>query len=487
MKNPLLCLIAIAVLLISAVAQAQTYAPATGITQSPAQADYYDFEEMAIEKVKSTPASKIEKGRSALPFEKWLQNLAGKDAEMEWELNDCGEGGGSDRERDSPLCVGVTANLPDGRYLTVEVGVANASDINKSRLPGGVGVRNVYAGYKGVSFVSGSGLDKNGALVKLEDFMKVDAQSISLYQAAEKGDMHTAQAMLKQGADLHSGYGAKALFVAAGNGQLPMVRLLVDTGANVNAKVGEETVLSHAIWRSDQYYPKAESTRLASTTDYVVVSDSYFEIVKLLLEKGADAYSRNMALMSASRRQNSPSSQLDILRLLLKSGADVNYREPGYQITPLMWASEGENIEVVLMLLEAGAQVNAVSAFSNTALSASAEKGSVEVMRLLLEHGANVRPIDAQSPLIEAVRTGSMEKTRLLLEHGADINAPARITNITPLMVAALYGHFSIAKMLIEKGADVDQRATGDTALSIAIQQHRPKIAKLLRDAGARQ
>lgn len=457
------------------------------LTHSPAHADYDAFEEMAIKKVKSTPTSQIEKGRSALPFEKWLQNLAGKDAEMEWELNDCGEGGGSDRDRDTPLCVGVTANLPDGRYLTVEVGVANASDINKSRLPGGVGVRNVYAGYKGVSFVSGSGLDKDGALIKLEEFMKVDARSISLYQAAEKGDVQTAQAMLKLGADLHSGYGAKALFVAAGNGQLPMVRLLVDAGADVNAKVGSETVLSHTTsWRG-QYYPNKESEKLAATTGYVVGWESYIEIVKLLLDKGADAYSRNTALMSATRRQNSLRQQLDILRLLLKSGADVNYRTPDYQITPLMWASEGENIEVVLMLLEAGAQVNAVSAFSDTALSASAEKGTVEIMQLLIEHGANVRPKDAQSPLIEAVRTGSMEKARILLEHGADINAPARVTNSTPLMQAALYGHFNIAKMLIEKGADVNRRATGDTALSIAIQQHRPKIAKLLSGAGARQ
>ena len=52
------------------------------LTQSPAYADYASFEEMAIAKVKSTPTSKIEEGRSALPFEKWFQNLAGKGAVM---------------------------------------------------------------------------------------------------------------------------------------------------------------------------------------------------------------------------------------------------------------------------------------------------------------------------------------------------------------------------------------------------------------------
>jgi len=457
------------------------------LTQSPAHADYNSFEWMAIEKVKTTPTSQIEKGRSALPFEKWFQNLAGKGAVMKWELNDCGEGGGSDRARDMPLCVGVTANLPDELYLTVEVAVANASDIERGKLPGGIGVRNVYAGYKGVSFVSGSGLDKGGALIQLEEFMKVDARSSNLYQAAEKGDVLTAQAMLKLGADLHSGYGAKALFIAAGNGQLPMVRMLVDAGADVDAKVGSETVLAHTIWKGSYHYPNAESEKLAATTGYVVGWDSYFEIVKLLLEKGANAYSKNEALMSASRRRDPASRQLDILRLLLMSGANVNYKEPAYQITPLMWASEELNAEVVGFLLEAGADVNAVSAFSHTALSAAAEKSSVEVMRLLLEHGAEVRPKDAQSPLIEAVGSGSLEKTRILLEHGADINAPARVTNLTPLMEAALYGHLSIAKMLIEKGADVNRRGTGSTALSLAIQNHRPKIVKLLKDAGAKE
>jgi ankyrin repeat protein len=458
-------------------------------TQSAAFADYASFEEMAIAKVKTTPTSQIEAGRSNQPFETWLQNLAGKDAELKWELNDCGEGSGgpADRERDMPLCVGANAKLPDGRYLTAEIGVASASDMKRARLPGGVGVRNVYAGYKGVSFVSGSGLDKGGALIRLEEFMKVDARSINLYHAAEKGDVQTAQAMLKLGADLHSGYGAKALFIAAGNGQLPMVRLLVDAGADVNAKVGAETVLGHAIWWRSQYYPNKESEKLAATTGYVVGWDSYFEIVKLLIEKGANAYSKNSALMNASSRQNPSSRQLDIMRLLLKAGADVNYKEPDYQITSLMWASEEVNVEVVRLLLEAGAEVNAVSAFSHTALSASAEKGSVEGMRLLLEHGADVRPKNAESAMIPAVRSGSMEKTRILLEHGADINAPARYTDYTPLMEAAALGRLGIANMLIDKGADLNRRGSnGYTALSLAIDSHHQQIAKMLQKAGAK-
>lgn len=456
------------------------------LTHSPAHADYNAFEEMAIKKVKATSTSQIEKGRSALPFEIWLQNLAGKDAEMEWELNDCGEGGDSDRERDTPLCVGVTANLSDGRYLTVEIGVANASDIQKSRLPGGVGVRNVYAGYKGVSFVSGSGLDDGGALIKLEEFMRVDARSISLYQAAEKGDVQTAQAMLKQGADLHSGYGAKALFVAAGNGQLPMVRLLIDSGADVNAKVGSETVLGHMTWWRGQYYPNKEAEKLAPTTGYVVGWDSYFEIVKLLIEKGANAYSINTGLLSASGRQAPSSRQLDIVRLLLKSGADANFVSE-YGTMPLYYAAGQNNIEVVRELLAAGADVNAASTYK-TVLENCIEEGTKDGLLLLIEHGANIRPSNAEPPLIAAGRSGSLEKTRILLEHGANINASARITNSTPLMEAALYGHLDLVKMLIEKGADLNQRTnSGYTALMIANRNNYRKIAKVLKDAGAKQ
>ena len=443
-------------------------------TQSAVSVDYDTYEEKAINKVKTTLTSKIEAGRPAQPFEVWLQNLAGKDARLKWELNDCGEGTGgpADRERDMPLCIGIRADLPDGRYLDVEVGVASASDMKRSRLPGGVGIRDVYAGYKDVSFTTGSGLDHEGALFRLEEFLKVDVRSIGLYYAAVKGDVQLAQAMLKQGVDIHSGYGKDALPIAAKNEQLAVIPLLLNAGADVNARLrrSDKTALGLVAWLNGN-----------------------LEIAKLLLASGADADSINDAFMEASR-----SGRLEMVRLLLQSGADVNRVVGGTQSTPLMSAASENKIAVMRVLIESGADVNAmsgdktvlgVSALGNSYWTVSPDIENVEGLLLLLEHGAEVRPKNAESPLISAVRIGSLAKTRVLLEHGADINAIARYPYLgkTSLMIAVADGKLKIAKLLVEKGADLNLRGEdGRTALSLAIWRQHPQIAKMLRQAGAK-
>ncbi len=481
--------------------------------QTLAYADYAAFEEQAIELAKATPTSEIEQGMPAQPFEAWLQSLAGAGAELKWELNDCGEGTGgpADQERDMPLCVSVNAALPDGRWLDVSLGVAHASDLGSGHPPDGVGMRGVAAGYQEAPLVSGDG--PGPALFKLQDFLKVDIRSLVLYYASARGDVTTAQALLKQGVDIHSGYGRKAMFAAVENGQLPMVQLLLDAGADVNNRLAEDTALSAATAWHGQYYPVetlalTPSPRPPASPEYIVAGgvvyplreksaysgyavgwDSYFEIVRLLIAKGADAYSKNMALENASSRQSPASRQLDIVRLLLKAGADVNYLDK-YRSTPLMRAAGEKNIEVVRLLLEAGADANASSGESGeTPLTSNIKhNGSEEILRTLLEHGASARPKSFEPPLVSAVQVGATEKVRMLLDHGADINATAPFTDSTPLMLAATYGHLGMAKMLIEKAADLNRRdRSGSTALSLAIKNRHPQIANLLRNAGAKR
>ena len=442
--------------------------------QSIAYADYAAFEKMAIKKVKATPTSEIEEGRPMLPFEVWFQRLAGKKAEMEWGLNDCGEGG--DRDSPTPLCVGVTAKVSDGRELTVEISVADSSEINNTQITGGVGVRNIYVGYKGESFAYGS------ELIKLEEFMKIDARSIGLYYAAAKGDVQAAQFLLKQGANFHSGYGQKAIFVAAENGHLPFVKLLLDAGVDVNARVDDETVLSVAAKWNGKYFPDKKEP---NASGYVVGWDSYFDIVQLILSKGVDSYSKNRALLGASRR-NFSSRQLDIIHLLLKAGADVRQKD-----SPLISAAGEKNIEVMRVLLKAGADVNATSTYE-TALTNCVKNGTEEGLLLLIKHGANVRPNNnvnhIDPPVLIAVGTGSTKKIRILLVNGADMNAVARSNGFTPLMEAAEFGKLNAAKMLVAVGADLNRRNRfGDTALSLATKQNHLEIAKLLRDAGVKR
>ncbi len=419
-------------------------------------ADYKTFEEQAIAMVKATPVSDIESGKSGKPFGEWFNNLAGKGAKLSWELNDCGEstGGPADRERDMPGCVGARAELPDGRWIYAAISVGNASDIKDARPPSGAGLRDVFAGYKEQTLHYGS------SLTQLEEFLSAGTRNIGLLQAALKGDALNVQTLLRHGADPNFGFEKTSLMEAAASGQKTVIPLLLDAGANINARTKDgQTALSLAAY------------------------GGHLEVVRLLLRKGADANSRSEALRSAAMN-----GRLEVARVLLQAGADVNYSDPQFRATPLIWASKGNNVEMIRVLLEAGADVNAVSWFG-TALGMSAGDGTVDGLRFLLAHGADVRPKNAESPLISAASKGSLEKARILLEHGADINATANGWGGTSLMWAAQSGHLELVKMLIQKGANLEQRSTKDgfTALSLAINNNHQQVVSILRKAGAKE
>ncbi|MGH9815850.1 MAG: hypothetical protein ACRD6I_07215 [Candidatus Acidiferrales bacterium] len=92
-----------------------TALPASG------QSDQRD-EERVLTVVKGTPTRELDSALPKARFERWLLDVAGKDAELQWELNDCGEQTGDpavDSRRDMPVCAGVRAQLEGGRAFQI--------------------------------------------------------------------------------------------------------------------------------------------------------------------------------------------------------------------------------------------------------------------------------------------------------------------------------------------------------------------------------
>ena len=76
----------------------------------------------AIEAAKNTNVHQIEPSLPNKEFEQWLRDGVGPQAEIKWEVNDCGEQTGNpalDKGRDFPICVDAQVTLERKRKLHV--------------------------------------------------------------------------------------------------------------------------------------------------------------------------------------------------------------------------------------------------------------------------------------------------------------------------------------------------------------------------------
>lgn len=190
-----------------------------------------------------------------------------------------------------------------------------------------------------------------------------------------------------------------------------------------------------------------------------------------------------------------------LVQMLLAAGADPNIRDESAP-TPLQRAAHIGSAPLVRSLINAKADVNAAPAkckegdqVSSTALQAAIATRyfDLEVVHLLLDNGAD---LNAPAPKGRSTRTAlqaaietanSMEIIQLLLSRGADVNALAGpIRGATALQVAAIKGYVGLAVQLLSAGADVNAPSSyeGRTALEGAAELGRLDMVQVLLNAG---
>ncbi len=94
--------------------------------------------------VKGTPAKELDSALPKARFERWLLDVAGKDAELRWELNDCGEQTGDpavDSQRDLPICAGVYGQLEGSRAFQILLAIGT----QKKGIGGKPRIRSIIA------------------------------------------------------------------------------------------------------------------------------------------------------------------------------------------------------------------------------------------------------------------------------------------------------------------------------------------------------
>lgn len=317
------------------------------------------------------------------------------------------------------------------------------------------------------------------------------------------------------------------LFYTVGNNDIKMARLLVDRGAKAGFSewfhvcFNNRLEIAKMILENGQD-PNIQFTERNTSPLLLAVSSNHPDMVKLLLEYGADVYfvgeNKQNALDIARKKgfskieqlllntrvkynieQVKQTSQIRLLqavsrgqlqqvRALLDQGADINVKESKSGQTPLISASFKQRIKLVQLLLDKGADVHARDINGETALMAAAEKGNTSIVKMLLEKGAdaNTKNKKDQTPLLKIAEKENLDMISLLLENGADINARNKWGE-TVLIIILEKQKLAAAKLLVDKGADIRVKDNfyGRTPLIWASNLGDIELVKLLLEKGA--
>ena len=282
---------------------------------------------------------------------------------------------------------------------------------------------------------------------------------VDISTAASMGDLARVRALLaadpslaNRPVDYVSYYAASGtpLRNAAARGNLELVRLLLDHGADPNLREEGIAPNGHAL--------------------YAAAAGGHYEVARLLLERGAHP---NPAVESSAdalsrARSNGDARMVELLcsygaarevHLLAYSG-DVETAAAVFAANPAMAddqealanaAGEGQEAFVRLMLRY---HPDLPSRLEFPGWSVGAR--TPELNELLFRHGMNPSGGDwlEVTPLHHFAGSGDIEKATLFLDHGADLHARDEDIRSTPLGWAAKFGRAAMAQFLLERGAD---------------------------------
>jgi ankyrin repeat protein len=273
-----------------------------------------------------------------------------------------------------------------------------------------------------------------------------------------------------------------ALHMAAIRGHSDVVRLLLaKPGIQINRQTATPT--SYLFDKKTR-----QTTPLACTALVLASTTGKSEVVKLLLEAGADTEVRS-AGFETSLYIASHEGHSEVVKALLDAGADKEAKSGTHlRQTPLHVAAHEGQSEVVKILLDAGADKEVGNAAEKTALVIAAQGGHSKVVRILLDAGANKesRIPGRFTSLFAASQKGHSEVAKMLIDAGADKDAQNTAASITPLTIAAQQGHFELVKVLLNAGAATEVGTSdGSTPLILASSGGHSEVVKVLLDAGA--
>lgn len=282
----------------------------------------------------------------------------------------------------------------------------------------------------------------NGADIDIPAPEEDGKKSTPLMETAYRGSSEITRMLIEKGADINAkdAEGKTALIIAAEFANAEVAGELILAGANINAKDNKDhTALMYASLSEPDDITE-------SIPDLEELEDISSEVGNSLEDKFKKLEKLGNILSNIEI-----TGRVNIAKMLRVAGAS----QQGLSINDLVKAAETGNLIKVQNLIKAGVEINGFSPTGNTALIAAVKENHIDIVKTLIEAGAN---IDLQ---------GNIDNTAL--------------------MEAVMREHTEIVRIIIEAGADVNIHTDYEyTALTRAQYHWNPEIIQLLKDAGAR-
>jgi len=270
-------------------------------------------------------------------------------------------------------------------------------------------------------------------------------------------------------------------------GHIAVIKILLEKGATVDIanQVGYTPLIMAALQtvlleNKDNMADVNQVDADGQSPLYVAAQNGRIEVVKILLKKGADVQKTSMfgysPLMVAVKE-----GHIKVVQALLENKvvlADIYQTTTGY--SPLFIAAEYGYEKIVEALLQKGANVNQANALGLSPLYVAAQNGHFNIVMALLEKGADVNQTDNSgvSPLILAAQLGDVDIVIALIEKKAHIDAEnkAWVAALSDIKSTNPQGFEEIDKAIKNRKVQEAPKRISTAATKLAAESNRNKV-----------
>ena len=377
--------------------------------------------------------------------------------------------------RDSNYCSALYYAADAGYPEFIELLIEHGADVNKSC---GDGITPLMVAAKQGHFAIVKNLVEHGANIQARDYSKYN----SLHHACINGHMDIAEFFIEKGCDVNS-LSADNFTPLHGASKLNfdgLVEFLLKKGASINAqtKLRKETPLLMAIGNGNENIARLLVENGADlnaknsenvTPFHLAIKKSLDNFALYLLEKGCQFETRDKHVetpfYSLCKRESTPPNYKLALKLL-KLGADPNYR------CPLLNLCENfnSNNKLISTLIKYGANVQAIDTDGITPLHIAVNYGNAKLVKKLIQLGASVHTKESKSRY-------PIHYTFIGFRFKSELDSSKRKT---------LKSCLKILEILKEAGADLNARTdNGVTAFHYIQNNYELRLLEKFADLGA--